>query len=116
MDIIIQSLGFKASDALESYIREHVQKIKGDKIIRADVTLYKGSEGNPNNSVCEIRLEVPGNDPFVKKGAESFEAAVAGAVEILQKVSQREKDKAIARRQADKESFNVEAEEEEIEI
>ena len=69
MDIIIQSVGFKASDALESFVREKVSKLDhmSDNIVRANVTFYEASKSNPENNICEIRLEVPGNDHFVKK-------------------------------------------------
>ena len=68
MDIIIQSPGFIAGERLENYIREKLEKFENrENIIRADVTLYIGSDSNPANNYCEIRLEVPGNDHFVKK-------------------------------------------------
>ncbi len=97
MDIIIESPGFKASDALENYVRETLSKLKSDKIIRADVTLYKGADGNPVNNFCEIRLEVPGNDHFVKKSAATFETAVLDASETLQEILKKPKRKTIDR-------------------
>ncbi len=106
MDIIIESPGFKASNELESYTRETLAKLKSDKIIRADVTLYKGSDGDPANNFCEIRLEVPGNDHFVKKSAGTFETAVLDAVETLQDIIKKTKEKAIDRnRQIDMDSI-----------
>ena len=106
MDIIIESPGFKASNELESYVRETLSKLKSDKIIRADVTLYIGSEGNPANKFCEIRLEVPGNDHFVKRNAGTFETAVLDATETLQEILKKTKEKAIDRnRQIDMDSI-----------
>ena len=106
MDIIIESPGFKASDALENYVRETLSKLKSDKIIRADVTLYKGADSDPANNFCEIRLEVPGNDHFVKKGSGTFETAVLDAVETLQEVLQKAKDKMLDRnRRIDKQTL-----------
>lgn len=95
MDIIIEAPGFTASDNLKELITERVNKLENlaHGAIRADVTLYKGSEGNPENSYCEIRLEMPGNDPFVKKNAESFEMAVADAVDTLQAQLRKNKEK-----------------------
>ncbi|SFW73900.1 HPF/RaiA family ribosome-associated protein [Chitinophaga sancti] len=84
MDIIIQSLGFKASNALESYIREKLNTLKTDKIVRANVTLYKGPDSTPENNYCEIRLEVPGQDHFAKKVSPHFEPAVNECVDVLQ--------------------------------
>ena len=100
MDIIIQSLGFKASDELERMIHEKLNKITGlDNIVRANVTLYIGSDGNPENNYCEIRLEVPGNDHFVKCSADVFERAVTEATDKLQKIIRVNKEKNIKTRQ-----------------
>ena len=102
MDIIIQSLGFKHSNNLEEFVREKLSKLNKEagKIVRANVTLFQGSGANPNN-YCEIRLEVPGNDHFVKKSHEVFETAILEAVETLQKVFRRNKEKEMGRRQAE---------------
>lgn len=98
MDIIIQHLGFETSETLDSFIREKVSALKSDKIVRANVTLYLASEGNPENQVCEIRLEVPGNDLFVKKGAVHFETSISDCVDILQSKLKRQRDKSVDRR------------------
>ena len=100
MDIIIQHLGFQTSETLDSFIREKVKALKSDKIVRANVTLYLASEGNPDNQVCEIRLEVPGNDLFVKKGSAHFETSVSECVDILQNKLKKQRDKSIDRRHA----------------
>jgi len=101
MDIIIQSLGFTAGETLENFIREKITALKSDEIVRANVTLYKGPSGNPENDYCEIRLEVPGNDHFVKRKSPYFETAVTECVEILEQSIQKAKDKNESRRQAD---------------
>lgn len=101
MDVIIQSLGFKASDALESFIQEKLAAIKSDRIVRANVTLFKGPEGNAEKDYCEIRLEVPGNDLFVKKQGAYFETAVTECIEVLTQQVQKEKDKHIGNRHAE---------------
>ena len=105
MDIIIQSLGFKASDHLEEFIREKLNRIvkESDKAIRANVTLYMASDSNPENNVCEIRLEVPGNDHFVKKGSDVFEKAITECTDALQKIIRRARDKQISNRHAERE-------------
>ena len=103
MDIIIQSVGFKASSQLESFVHERLDKLThmSDRIIRANVTFYEGSSGNPENNYCEIRLEVPGNDHFVKKNSDLYEKAVVDAVDSLHKMMQKNKDKTISKRHAD---------------
>lgn len=101
MDIIIQHLGFNTSETLDAFIREKINTLKSDKIVRANVTLYLASDGNPNNQVCEIRLEVPGNDYFVKKGSVHFETAVNECVNILKNKFKKRHDVNINQRHAD---------------
>jgi putative sigma-54 modulation protein len=101
MDIIIQSLGFKASIDLEAFIQEKLGKLTPNgNIVRANVTLFQGSDNNPTNNYCEIRLEVPGNDHFVKKSSDVFEKSVVEAVGTLQKMLHKTKEKELSRRQS----------------
>ena len=94
MDIIIQSLGFKAGDDLEAYIREKLTKINpNDHIVRANVTLFLGPDRATRNTYCEIRLEVPGNDHFIKESNPDFEQAVDAAVNKLQQMVRKTRDK-----------------------
>ena len=98
MDIIIQSLGFKASETLENFIREKINTIKDDHIVRANVILYKGPASNPDNDYCEVRLEVPGNDHFVKKHSQYFETSVGECVDILTQMIRKSKGKMTGKR------------------
>ena len=108
MDIIIQHLGFTTSETLDAFIREKVNTLKSDKIVRANVTLYLASESNPENQVCEIRLEVPGNDLFVKKGTVHFETSVTACVDILQTKLKKQHDKNINNRHANEDEIQDE--------
>lgn len=100
MDIIIQSLGFKASDSLEAYIREKLEKLTpNDRIVRANVILFLGPDRETRNNYCEIRLEVPGNDLFVKESDPEFEQAVDEAVNKLQGMWRKAREKEIDRQQ-----------------
>ena len=95
MDIIVQSIGFKASEALEAFVHEKVSKLAhmSDNIIRANVSFYEGSKSNAENNICEIRLEIPGNDHFVKKGSSLYEQALLDCIDTLQTIIQKKKDK-----------------------
>ena len=100
MDVIIQSLGFTAGEELETFVQERLVKFnKESTIIRANVTLFIGPDTEPNKYYCEIRLEVPGNDLFVKKSADNFEKAIESAADALQRSRRREKEKLIDRHQ-----------------
>src|SRR5262245_17211749 len=95
MDIIIQSPGFAASENLKSFVNDELGKLihKNDMIVRANVTLFKASDGIPDNNYCEIRLEIPGKDIFAKRSSGSFEKAVLDTVEVLQKQMKKMKEK-----------------------
>jgi putative sigma-54 modulation protein len=94
MDIIIQSLGFKAGAALESYAVEKLEKLSPkDHIVRANVTLFLGPDRATPSSYCEIRLEVPGNDHFVKEVSPDFEQAIDSAVNKLQGAIRKNKER-----------------------
>ena len=82
MDLIIQSLGFTLGPAMDNFIIEKIISLKADHIVRASVTLYKGPS-NTESNCCEIHLEVPGNDHFVKKQSTRFETAINDCVENL---------------------------------
>jgi putative sigma-54 modulation protein len=102
MDIIIQSLGFKTGEDLEAYIKDKLSKINpSDHIVRANVTLFLGPDRATRNTYCEIRLEVPGNDHFVKESDTDLYQAVDSAVNKLQQIVRKARDK-----QADKRVTN----------
>lgn len=100
MDIIIQSLGFKAGESIETFIREKLQTIKSDKIVKANVTLFKGADADPENNFCEIRLEIPGHDLFVKKHSAYFETSVSECVDVLKQQVSKNKEKKVHNLQA----------------
>ena len=98
MDVIIQSLGFTAGEALESYIQEKLGKLNpSDHIVRANVTLFLGPNRETQNTYCEIRLEVPGNDLFIKESSPEFEQSVDSAVNKLQAMIRKAREKQVGR-------------------
>lgn len=100
MNLIIQSLGFTAGESLEGYVHEKMSKLDSmaQDAIRAEIMLFMGPESDPNRYHCEIRLEVPGNDPFVKKHGPSFEQAVVDCVDALQSMLRKHKEMAHRRK------------------
>ena len=96
MDVIIQSLGFKHSENLENHINEKLRKLStSDHIVRANVILFQGPDKAAQNDYCEIRLEVPGPDLFVKESSADFEQAIDECVNTLQSILRKQKDKLI---------------------
>jgi ribosome-associated translation inhibitor RaiA len=99
MDIITPSLGFTVEN-LENFIREKLDRFdKQAKIICAKVTLFIGSDSNPERYYCEIRLEVPGKDHFGKRNGDSFERAIIDAFATLHNVVRKAKEKQIDKNQ-----------------
>ena len=85
MKTIIQTPNFKASEELISFINEHVAKLDlfTDRIVETSVYLRVDKSATNENKVCEIKLQIPGNDLFASKKSKTFEEAVALAVEAL---------------------------------
>jgi putative sigma-54 modulation protein len=102
MNIIIKSVNFKASNALETFVKEKVGKLfnYSNDIIRANVILRKGENNSVENQQCQIILMIPGNDHIVKRKAGLYEKSILESVEVLQKILRRNKTKLIARRSA----------------
>ena len=100
MEIIINSVNFKADTVLETFVKEKVGKLfnQCDKIVRVNVILRETESGNPENKLCEIRLMIPGNDHIVKKCTAVYEKSILQAVEVLQKIIRRKKTKVIRKR------------------
>ena len=96
MDVIVQSLGFKHSNNLEEYIKEKLQKLTpGEQIVRANVTLFQGPDKATPGDYCEIRLEVPGPDLFVKEKSTEFEQSIDQCINTLQGILRKQKDKMV---------------------
>jgi len=95
MEVIVQSLGFKAGTELETFVSEKLSKLdkRAPDVVRANVVLFLGPESQNDNKHCEIRLEMPGNDPFVKKSGETWELAIADATDTLETVVRKAKEK-----------------------
>jgi putative sigma-54 modulation protein len=96
MNVNIQSLGFKAGEELESYIKEKLGKLTpNDHIVGASVILFLGPDKAPQVHYCEIRLEVPGNDPFIKEGSADFYQAADACINKLQGILRKTKEKQV---------------------
>jgi len=93
MQTIVKSVHFNVSDELHDFTIDKVEKLEklNNRIVRAHVTLSLEPDSKPENKSCEIILSIPGEDPYLKKTAGSFEESVLQAVEALEKVLRRMK-------------------------
>lgn len=93
MQVLIKSTHFKASDQLQEFTRNKMERLENfnNRIVRVHVTLSLESGNDLENKSCEILLSIPGEDPFLKKTAASFEEAVSQASDAMEKVLRRKK-------------------------
>lgn len=93
MNLIYETVHFKGSQDLEHFVQQKMNRIfhTTKDVVQARVTLSQDGNGNLENQACEIRLEVPGNDVFVKKSATTCEQAFRVAVEAARKILRRRK-------------------------
>lgn len=95
MNISINSVGFKADQKLEEFIEKKVTKVSTlyEGVIGSEVTLKVDAKERPDNKITEIRLQIPGDDLFVKKQSASFEEGTDSACVALKKQLVRHKDR-----------------------
>ena len=85
MNLKINSIHFDADAKLEDYIQSKVTKMNKfyEGIVGAEIFLRLEKSSTQENKVTEIKLEIPGNDLFVKRKSKTFEEATNDAVEAL---------------------------------
>ena len=95
MNIMINSVHFKADIKLESFIKEKLEKMQSiyEGILGSEVILKLENSESHDNKMVEIRLIVRGYDLFAKKQAKSFEEATDQALEALKKQLIKHKEK-----------------------
>ena len=95
MNIKINSVKFAANKKLKDFVYAKVKKLVQfyDDIIFAEVYLKLENTQDLNNKVAEIKLEIPGNDLFVKKQSNSFEKSTDNAVDALKRQITKHKEK-----------------------
>jgi putative sigma-54 modulation protein len=95
MNIKINSVKFSASKKLETFVETKVRKLEQyyDDILTAEIFLKLENTPDLENKIAEIKLEIPGNELFVKKQSKTFEEATDSAVEALKRQITKTKEK-----------------------
>lgn len=85
MNISINAVKFKTDEKLDKFIHEKVSKLDRmiDNATKCEVFLKIDKPESENNKIAEISLTLPGQTLFNSKQANSFEEAVADAVDSL---------------------------------
>ncbi len=95
MIVKINSVKFSPTSKLETFVETKVRKLGQfyDDIIGAEVFLKLENTQDLENKVAEIKLDIPGNELFVKKQSKSFEESTDNAVNALKKQITKAKEK-----------------------
>ncbi len=95
MNTKIQSIHFDADKKLLDLINKKVEKLSHffDAIIGTEVFLKIDKASTAENKVVEIKLNVPGNDLFVKRQCQSFEEAAEECTGALRQQLKKRKEK-----------------------
>lgn len=98
MKLQTYAVHFDADQELINFIQKKTAKLETiyDRIIDGEVFL-KVENGDTENKIVEIKLNIPGNQLFVKEQAASFEAAADTAVSALKRQLKKFKEKAASR-------------------
>ena len=95
MKVNLQAVNFNVDRKLVDFVQEKLDKLEKyyDKIISSDVFLRLENTSDKENKTVEIKINVPGDDFVVKKTAKSFEERVDLAVDSLERVIVKRKEK-----------------------
>ena len=95
MNIQIHSIHFDADQKLIDLINKKVEKLNHffDAIISSEVYLKLDKASTAENKVVEIKLNVPGNDLFVKRQCQTFEEAADECTDALRQQLKKKKEK-----------------------
>lgn len=96
MDIHFNYVHVSASERLEEFTREKLNKLKNhyDFIVSADVYFKTEKSSNPQkDKVCEIQLNLPGPEIFISAIEENFDKAVYKNVADLKRQLRKRKEK-----------------------
>ncbi len=95
MKLQMQSLHFDADQKLLAFIQKKVEKLDTmfSRIIDGEVILRLEKSENKENKIFELRLNVPGNQLFVKEKSSTFEAATDMALETMKSQLRKHKGK-----------------------
>ncbi|MBP5612111.1 MAG: ribosome-associated translation inhibitor RaiA [Bacteroidales bacterium] len=95
MEIKINAVRFDIDQKLVDFVNKKVSKLDKfyDAILGVEVFLRVEKLQAEENKVAEIRVNIPGNDLFVKKQTNTFEESVSQAVDSLTRSLGKTKEK-----------------------
>ena len=95
MKLQMHSIHFDADKKLVDFIEKRTKKLKKyyNRIIDGEVFLRIIKNGNHQNKVAEIKLNIPGTQLFAKEHSDTFEEATDLAVNAIRRQLKKHKDR-----------------------
>ena len=96
MDINFEYNDVKASNELETVVREKLNKLadKYEFLIKADVFFkIENTPTNETGKITEIKVSMPGPNLFAESSKENFQISFADALEKVRRQAEKRKDK-----------------------
>ncbi|MGB0885969.1 MAG: ribosome hibernation-promoting factor, HPF/YfiA family [Chitinophagales bacterium] len=96
MDVIFEYHDVMASDTIENFAKEKLDKIatKYEMVIRADVFFKtENTSSDDTGKICGIRLSLPGPRIFAESSKENFMVAIAETANDLERQLRKRKEK-----------------------
>ena len=95
MKIKVHSIHFDADEKLLAFIQERIDKLTHfyQDILSGEVFLRLEKSKDTSNKVVHIKLDMPGNNLFVKEQRKTFEEAMDLASEAMRQQIKRHKEK-----------------------
>lgn len=95
MEININAIHFEITEKLTAFIEKKLEKLarRYEAVTAAEVNLRVVKPETAMNKEAGIKLQVPGNELFASKTADTFEEAVNLCLDALEKQLEKNKDK-----------------------
>ncbi len=95
MNIITQSIQFKADQKLIGFVQRKVDKLDQffDQIVSGECYLRLENVDDESNKIVELKLNIPGSQLFAKAQAKTFEEATDISTESLRRQINKHKTK-----------------------
>ena len=95
MKVNVHAVNFNIDKKLVDFIDERMSKLEKyyDKVISSDAFLKVEIISEKENKIVELKVLVPGDDFIVKKQSKTFEEATDLAIESLERLLLKRKEK-----------------------
>lgn len=95
MKVVTHAVHFDADQKLIDFIEKKLAKLEVffDRIIGVDVFLKLENSGQVKDKIAEVKINIPGAVLVVKEMAQTFEAAIDEAVDILKRQLVKHKER-----------------------